>query len=243
MRPVVRIAAAFAVAALSAGWMSVADRDRHFPIGRTVTGSVKVGFVAVPLPPGTWIVVGRAAPDSTLGTGMVRLYLANLQGAHLKGLISIIANVADTKATRWRDSKNCARKNMFFIAADKTSGGFSDFNCMWLNHQRATATGATAARSDYIEMNAYLRERRISIPTNFVFVGYEYGDMNRWLQVRYRFNPDLDGIAPTNNAGWSVSDWHRDRIHHHPDKLRYMERLKAWATEWRPKVGAGFAAK
>lgn len=243
MRPFVRIVFAFAVVAAASGWMSVAERDRHFPIGRTVAGSVKVGFVTVPLPPGDWIVVGRAAPDSTLGTGMIRIYLANVQGTHLKGLILINASAADTKATRWRESKTCTRKDLFYVTADRKSGGFADFNCMWLNHERATATRAYAARPDYIEMNAYLRERKIAVPTNFAIVGYEYGDMNKWLQVRYRFNPDLDGIAPTKNAEWSVSDWHRDRIHHHPDKLRYMERLKKWAEDWRPKVGAGFAAR
>ena len=86
---------------------------------------------------------------------------------------------------------------------------------------------------------AELEARGIRYPSVLLSAFFRMADQQRSLDVVYYLNPETDGIT-SKPASWDESDWNRNGIFQYPDKIAYVEKLRAWAETWHPAVRDGF---
>jgi hypothetical protein len=117
---------------------------------------------------------------------------------------------------------------------------FGRQDCWTINHDVATRSERDmppiirAAIGD-------LELRGVKYPPVLLSAFFRQADQQGFLHAVYYFNPEADGIS-SKPALWEESDWNRNYIHQHPDKIAYVEKLRAWAETWHPAVRDSFLA-
>jgi len=225
------------------GWVSKEEAFKDLPIGKKVSGQFAIGDVQVPLPDGQWVVAGRgvyAAERSggSAGPTMAQVALFDVQNGTLRRQIWI--RVSLEQGSRWVKSKECDRKNIFHVQSEELPQVYSYF-CWTVNHYRMHFDPKTAGAVS--EASKYMQDNSIKFPDTMLAATFYMSVDPMYLEARYYFNPETEGISPSKNPAWDGNDWHVSRIHQFPDKLLYAEKTKAWAADWREKVKKGFHKK
>ena len=137
-------------------------------------------------------------------------------------------------------SEFCDRDDIIHIVSRANyDGGKQD--CWGINHWRNTLGGGSW---DYWkEAFKYHKDNGIKVPVNSLVVVYRKATRNKFVQVVYGFNPEMEGFSPPVYADWSVSDWHKDRYYTDKKKVEYIQTLKNRGRSWESKVDAGFAGQ
>jgi len=207
-------------------------------MGKTVRGHVAAQGTSVPLPAGEWIVVAHfPAPDPG---GVESLFLAQMRQNKLSRAVLIQASrQAGESATGFRQSAQCARTALLYVKTIANEE-FGRQDCWTINHnistrsERETPPVIRAAIGD-------LELRGVKYPPVLLSAFFRLADQQSFLHAVYYFNPETDGIS-SRPAIWDESDWHRNYIHQYPNKIAYVEKLRAWAEAWHPAVREGFLA-
>jgi hypothetical protein len=204
--------------------------------GKTVTGRVVAQGKSVPLPPGQWIVVAHVpAPDAG---GTESLFLAQMRRDKLSRAVLVQASTqADQSATGFRRSAQCARTALLY-AKTISNEAFGRQDCWTINHNLSTQSEREAPPIIGAAIGE-LELRGVKYPPVLLSAFFRLADRQSFLHAVYYFNPELDGIT-TKPALWEESDWNRNSIHQHPEKIAYVEKLRAWAEAWHPAVSDGF---
>src|SRR5262249_49286481 len=58
----------------------------------------------------------------------------------------------------------------------------------------------------------YANAQGLSLPTTWLAAGFRLSDFSDVLDVRYNFNPDLQGIPPSTPTSWASSEWSRAQV-------------------------------
>lgn len=206
--------------------------------GSSVSGSYAAanGRVTVPLPEGTWVVAGSGFNRAGYNNPIEEVVLVQVKNDEAVGFVEIRTPVVRS-GTGFVDSRFCERKDIHHIVRKiNVDGGAQD--CWGVNHFRMTLTGDVPHYLD--QARQYLVNNKIKSPLNAINVSYRFGDKSYFVDASYLFNPEAEGFAPPQIAEWSTSDWHRDRVYMDPDKVAYIDKMKAWGRDWYPKVKAGF---
>ena len=203
---------------------------------KTMTGYVATQGMTVPLPPGQWVVVAHF-PASDPG-GIESLFLAQMRRDKLSRAVLIQARAqADGSATGFERSAQCARPALLY-AKTISNEELGRQDCWTIDHNVSmrperdtppiigTATGELEARG-------------VKYPAVLLSAFFRMADQQRSLEVVYYLNPETDGIT-SKPASWDESDWNRNGISQYPDKIAYVEKLRAWAETWHPAVRDGF---
>jgi hypothetical protein len=215
-----------------------ADTGAAMLMGKTVRGHVAAQGTSVPLPAGEWIVVAHfPAPDPG---GVESLFLAQMRQNKLSRAVLIQASrQAGESATGFRQSAQCARTALLYVKTIANEE-FGRQDCWTINHnistrsERDTPPVIRAAIGD-------LELRGVKYPPVLLSAFFRLADQQSFLHAVYYFNPETDGIT-SRPAIWDESDWNRNHIHQYPDKIAYVEKLRAWAEAWHPAVREGFQA-
>lgn len=215
--------------------------EKRFPVGEAVSNPFLVGGKQIPLPPGRWVIRGRALPKTSRGTQGIQLILVNNVADDPRMAIWVATNLVPSSGFNgWNISRFCARNDLAHRVTEISVQG-GDQRCWWVTHARMTrrqkSSPATIQTLDWAKSHGRV------VPVNTVYVGYRFANTYDVLTVRYFFNPEAKGIAPTSRATWSTSDWHIDRILAFPKKGAFVDGLKEWGADWMPKIEAGFNGK
>lgn len=237
------VAAPLAALALGA-WISKEDAFKDLPLGKEVSNPLSIGKVHVPLPEGEWVVVGRHTSETgatggahTAGGVMGTLALADILDGKLRGYIRIYTTLEYPTSPRWTKPAECSRGNMLFVQNEELPEVYSFF-CWSLNHSTMHFDPKTG--NDVKETSEFFKAKNVGFPDTMLAATFYMSIGAKYLRVKYYKNPEIEGIPPSQNAIWNKNDWHKSRIHQFPDKARYAEKMKIWATGWREKVKADF---
>src|SRR5215470_7509177 len=206
------------------------------PTDKTTTGYIVAQGMTVPLPPGQWVVVAHfAAPDHG---GVESLFLAQMRRDKLSRAVLVQASAqADESAAGFKRSAQCARPALLY-AKTISNEDLGRQDCWTIDHsvslrqERDTPPIIDAAISE-------LEARGVNNPPVLLLAFFRLADRQKSLDVVYYLNPETDGIT-SKPASWDESDWNRNHIHQYPDKIAYVEKLRAWADAWYPAVREGF---
>ncbi len=212
--------------------------DDGVRLGETYRGVVQLktyGSPQVPLPPGDWKLVGldetrSASTNIRLVTGVLA------QGANGVFSGAVIFTVPDSPSRGgWARLPLCDRKAIpanFSLPATSESS----YDCLTIepiNVVRSPTSGKSIAQLfDYIEAS------KLKKPASNLSVTFGLASGGTYLVAAYLFNPDLEKIAPVSSASW-----HLDRYKEDPKRAAYIDRLKAWAQQWRPTFADGLKGK
>lgn len=80
----------------------------------------------------------------------------------------------------------------------------------------------------------------VSFPQDFIALTLTRTEKWGLLEVMYLFSPEAEGIS--SHAALSVreTDWTPWNIGRYPEKVAYVEKLKAWGTAFWPRFKAAF---
>ena len=190
------------------------------------------GTPQIALPPGDWklVVIGEGQSDKER-IRLVRGYLIQTKGKAIAGRVYF--NVPDAPSSLgWARSDNCTRKEPL---ADLTrnAGSSKGYDCASIT---AYGTGLPKnAMPQLKQFHDYLEKNGIEKPPTMINIGYGLSNGAAYVTVEYQFNQSLDGVRADNLAAWRA-----ERIGEDSRRRAYIEKMKAWAQEWHPKVEAGF---
>lgn len=209
----------------------------NYPVGTVVNGALKMPYIKVPMPTGPWTVISATQSPNNNGQTVGTIYLAQILSGKFIGYAMISSN-ADLSRTGWVTLQECRRTDMLFVehAADSslTEG------CWWINHIRMAGENES---NEGRRIFSFAAEEHSRVPLNLIEVGTRITDRSTFLTARWRFNPELDGIAPPKSELWVTSEFNKNQIMHYPERVRYVEKLKEFGREWYPLVRKGFAGK
>ncbi|HLF16985.1 MAG TPA: hypothetical protein VI796_06120 [Candidatus Thermoplasmatota archaeon] len=165
------------------------------------------------------------------GDGSEGIVLADSTGGTLAGLTVLLGTGPQVPGgTGYRPFKQCQRKALMAVVVHANEE-FGIQDCWTLNHNSGTAAWTAKGTHPLLRAAAgALQVAGVPIPETLLSVYYRLADTRGFLNVIYYFNPERDGIKTRPTATWEDSDWHRDYIARYPDKVAYVQRLKAWAT-------------
>jgi hypothetical protein len=162
--------------------------------------------------------------NSILTTGNV--FLAHIESGKLFGFIWIAGN-ADLSRSGWILDSFCKRNDILFSIVDAFSQ--NDERCWSINHNVMTRGSNTSAAAS--ALYTFVEQNHIAMPGTMITVGMRWHDSSTFTKVVYYFNPEFEGLAPSTQLDWRTNDWHLDRIANFPDRVAYIEKLKAWGQD------------
>lgn len=206
-------------------------------IGEVHTESFSAAGKTIPLPQGKWVVTGSDIRDNNLGDAGLRTVLVNFNNDAVKGMVLLRTNLVPGfhfGANGYVKAKKCNRTDILFLKTfENERSGKQD--CWGINHTGFTFD-VKQTKEEWEETRQYILREQAEYPENFVCVYYRFATDNDYVDVYYYRNPELDGMTPSKNRNWSQNDWNKNYINSHPNKLKYVENLKAWGRAWYPRV-------
>ena len=196
-------------------------------VGTKIGNTIDLGVRTVPLPEGIWTVVSVAADQSTKQNGLIRVYLAQLEGGRLSRWIYISTN-ADYNKGGWNRNKDiCDRQNVHFNFSDSAHNP-NDAECWVVNHWGQTL----GSKPSQASVDFYRWSDNLGRPNTAVGLAYFFAKRGDFLLVQYEFNPVLAGFRDTTGAAWRGNPWHVDVAAKDPKKLAYLRGLKATGEKY-----------
>jgi hypothetical protein len=215
------------IAGLAFG-LCVPAAAQELGVGTRITGSAATVYGrTIPLPAGgEWLVVGQSGNQSTLGTGIRRIILAQESGGRLARWVYVDTNPnqreSSSRSHWFRDPDICDRKDVHFAFSD-TDYSDKNMSCWILNH-----TGMTlGSKASQASVDFYRWSDQRARPNTALSIQVYLVRSFDLLRVEYFFNPVLDGFAETPTAVWRGNPWHADIASKDPRKLAYLKALKA----------------
>ena len=213
------------------------------PLNSSVLGTIEYGKKRFILPDGEWILIASGTCFSNIantrrGAPMGGVWLAQVRDKQLARLIYILANLEQQRfADDWIEDP-CKRATVF--AKTDWSRNPSDQYCMTVNHYVGLMSNPTGWSRQAL---VWIEENKVSIPRTMVAVDFHRVTRPDLVNIRYYFNPEIDGIASAADRAWATSEWQKDLIAMDPARLAYAQALKLWGEALGPFVLAGIDRK
>jgi hypothetical protein len=197
-----------------AGSLPAAAADVAAP-GAVAHGYVDLAGKQIVLPEGDWIVAGRAAETLPSLAGvpygaiesLVLFKLADKPAKTVAAFVIARRN-AVAIADGWGVAPECQRTDILLAIVYQDDEGHN--YCGFVNHVLSGVDGASDPA--WKQAVDYARAQGLSLPTTWLMAGFRLSDLSDVLDVRYNFNPDLQGIKPVPTRSWASSIWSRHHV-------------------------------
>lgn len=195
----------------------------------------------IPVPAGNYI---KTADRTDYGQTVPRIYQIweNIEDGKLKHLLWV-SFTKSQNPNMWKESKTCNRRDLHFInkVANNRAG---KQECNIVNHWRITGGVKSKYRNHAWALAAedakkWHKLNNVSIPNTMIIAQSIFANYNR-LEVRVKFNPELEGFPPTVDSNWSSNDWHQDKIIGDKKRQEYIEKVKVFAIDMHNKIKPQF---
>ena len=236
-RAATRLAAAFAVAIALLPGATPASADTP-PVGATLEGHWKLAGKQLPLPTGRWTLAAhRLAPYAGERVGAYgsihSAVLVQSDGPRVTAMLEVNANALPVM-DGWGIAQDCERTDLP-IATVRYKAGW-DGSCFFLTH--TTATGGQPAAAAGAAAAAFVAERGLVLPPEWVTVGFRVANRSDVIDARYHFAPALWDL-PDAAGRWSASPWVASRLEQDPARLAVARALTEWAVGFSGLVESG----
>jgi hypothetical protein len=206
--------------------------------------SIEVGHDTkwkIPVPEGNYV---RTAQRIEYGQTVPRVYeiWENIEDGKLKHLMWV-SFTKSQNSNKWKESKTCNRRDLHFInkVANNRAG---KQECNIVNHWRITGGVKSKYRNHawaraVEDAKKWHKLNNVPIPNTMIIAQSIFANYNR-LEVRVKFNPELEGFPPTVDSNWSSNDWHQDKIIGDKKRQEYIEKVKVFAIEMHKQLKPQF---
>ena len=183
--------------------------------GTVVHGHLDLAGKQIVLPAGDWIVAGRAAETLPSLAGVPygaidSLVLLKLADGPAKTVAAFVIARRNAIAITdgWGVAPECERTDILLAVVYQDDEGHSF--CGFVNHvMSALGPDPDPAWQQAVD---YAKAHDLSLPNTWLMAGFRLSDLSDVLDVRYNFNPDLQGITPAPAGSWASSVWSRNQI-------------------------------
>lgn len=207
-------------------------------LGPVFQGRIAVAGKPVPLPDGTWTVIGdghsaRRNPQTEAFGAVRSVVLAALQGSQVTALAVINTNTIGV-GRGWLYGDPCLDPQVHY---SDLVGNAADGACVLVTHVLSVAeVGASAA---WVQALQTLADSGRRVPSTWLSVRFVAADLSDFLDVRYYFNPELHGFGPVARTSWAQNAWHRLKVAPDSEKAAFIDKLVTWGVGLRPFVRDG----
>jgi hypothetical protein len=223
------LAAWLSVTAVPAPASAQTDATQAASAPATFTNLFPFGRKQVPLPAGTWEVVGRhlASLDELSGTGygaIESVVLFQTDGDAVSAFIIMRRNVIPIEGG-WGISTDCTREDLYTTVTFDESADrpFCGFVTHVLTDVSPSSDEAWRAALDVAA------DRKLDLPTTWLMAGFRISDQSDVLDVRYNFNPERHGFLPGTGRDWADNSWSKVRLTgEDPEKTGVLATLVGW---------------
>ncbi len=225
---------------LQAGCANVTGNKSQYNVGSVYENSIKLGMKSIPLPEGTWTVIATDVVNNFRIIGLLKEQKDNLFSCIW---ISVESPYKEAKYG-YSPSKNLDRKNMLYVVNNENRSGEAQDG--WYINHIISSFSPSEYYQVYRDASAYIKAKGYRISSNMVQVTHRLTgrfQKEKYLNVRYYYNPEAEGIPTASFDNWSTSDWHVMRIDQFPEKVAFVEALKKEHTALHEKIKLGFGFK
>jgi len=207
-------------------------------LGPVFSGHIEVAGKQIPLPVGTWAVVGdghsaRRNPQTEAYGAIRNVVLAAARGSQVTALAVINTNTIGVERG-WLFGEPCLVASVHY---SDMVGNAADGACVLVTHVLTAAeVNASAA---WVEALNRLGEAGIRVPSTWLSVRIVASDRADFIDVRYYINPELHGFGPVARRRWQDNAWHPSQIPPGSEKARFIDSLVTWGLGLRPFVRDG----
>ncbi|MFO1057531.1 MAG: hypothetical protein U1E53_11255 [Dongiaceae bacterium] len=201
---------------LLSGSLAAARAADPFVPGTVLQSPVTLAGKQLVLPQGDWVVAGHgfetvAGLENVPYGAIESLVLFRLAPAPSKQVAAFVVARRNAVAIEqgWGIAPECQRTDLLLAAQYDDSDGH--VFCGFVTH----VLSAAGDQDDLAWQGAvhYAQQQGLSLPTSWLMAGFRLTDFSNLLDVRYHFNPELQGVAPDAAANWSDSAWSRAAIY------------------------------
>lgn len=239
MRWVARCAARYAnlsVAMLLALLISANARVSALEAGQTVSDTVALGGMTLPLPPGEWTAY-YAVEDADDKFLTSKLGLALISGKAVKQTAYFRVTRSKLRAG-FKAYALCTQPHYFH--SETVLNRMGDAQDCWHVHAETLAPDDQSDRQKAVL--DFAKSRDLFLPLTVIGVRFHKANPEVLLQASYSWTPDLIIKAPKEINAWRFQDWTAEAVASDPRKKVIMNKFKRWGEEWRPQIDAAFAA-
>jgi hypothetical protein len=203
-------------------------------IGTQFTGVVPFNGKQIPLPEGSWVLAGdgyQVIPSVRGGTGDVveDIVLLKLAGNRVAAFILAHRNVIGVDQG-WGEGPDCERDDIHFAVVydDAENHMF----CGFVNHVITSMDDDEAdnAAASWGQALGYVEKHELTLPRTWLMAGFRQSDQSDLLDVRYHFDPALDGLVAEPATTWQGSEWSKDAVAAESGEPGWTETMEGWAS-------------
>jgi hypothetical protein len=216
---------------------ATADIDPLPEMNRTYSGTVPMIGRNIPLPAGAWTTIETDRKIYRAGPPTGGVMLMRHDGNVLTGLIEIQGNTLPREGVTYPVNPFCAMSDV--ISSDVRAaepGGRQD--CAMITFSRTATWQDNMAPPALRAVSKGFDSFGVTLPPVLITAGFFVSNPRYSLAEVVWLNPDIDGIAQDLSTQRSQSDWASFNLGRDPRKQAYVDRVKAWSTQWRAVVKA-----
>jgi hypothetical protein len=187
---------------------------------------------------------------STRTTSPSLHFLGRIDHKRLTGAIRLFAvRSTDKPGAGFNEVKSCTEVNpgRTFVAIDGEMTPHGHQACWTIRDVYATPWmkwGDKAVKLSFIDRAAAgdLAAKGVTYPQDLIQLMFTRTESWGLLEVGYLFSPESEGITSNPALAVSETDWTPANIVRYPEKLAYIEKLKAWGIDFWPRFKQAFDA-
>jgi hypothetical protein len=181
-------------------------------VGTEVQGSLDLAGKQVVLPEGDWVIAGhgfdQVADLEDVPYGAIEnVVLFKLAGGSVAAFVLAQHNVIAIE-NGWGIAPECQRHEL--LASVVFDGAEGHSFCGFVTYVlSAVEPGSAAAWKAAV---GFAADHGLSLPPTWLMAGFRRNDLTDLLDVRYHFDPAVQGFPATPATTWSASPWSRSHI-------------------------------
>jgi hypothetical protein len=218
-------------------------------LGHLYRDSVTIDGYAVPLPPGEWANLAHSTITMPTATGDVH-FLGRIRNKRLVGAVRAFAvRSKEQPGAGFPEVKSCTEENpgRTYVAIEGTMTTNGHQACWtirtvyatpwsrWADHAVKLAAIDRAAAGD-------MTATGVTYPQDFVSATFTRTETWGLLEVMYMFSPETEHISSHTALSVNESDWTPANVGRYPEKVVYIDKLKAWGVAFWPQFKQAFDA-
>lgn len=214
------------------------------PEGAVVKGALPIGSRSFALPPGDWTVVAvNEAPVTMDGIDkrgtFSRVYLVQVDaGRHFVAAMLYQATTSSLGGVDSWTAEPCKRTDTLY--RDTLDGNFKFPACLLVNHVTNFRDPKSQRSAFELKISSWFDERKIELPYSVISNEYTKYGPGDFVAARIWLNPEAAGMGPTDRGTWKNSPWHPRLIAKDPERVAYIEKVKAWDAVFVASVRESF---
>jgi len=219
------------------------------PVGKVYRDSIQLWGKNIPLPEGEWKVIGRGTQgDIANKTGPFDqqapyfdiILLKEFETKKVHSIMRITTESMANNSPGYLPNEYLKRKDVHHVVVkNNLEKGAQDG---WLINHFIIDLNIKISPS-LEEAYNYLLSNKIVIPKLQIQTFHHFTGKykkNRYLEVAYYINPEIEGFESPNETKWGSSEWHPLRINNDPKKMAFIEKLKNEGVIMHEKIRVGF---